>query len=272
MLLADAGSFSYTFHPEVWLLIAFCLWLGYYISRKIEVSQLQRTAYLAAVFCLWLASDWPLHDLSEDFLYSVHMIQHLLITFVVPPLLLLAIPEPLFQAVFGRQNRILRRLTHPVVAGVAFNAFVAITHLVWVVNTAASNGVFHYLVHAVLFGLALLMWMPVCSPQPHYRLGLPGQMVYLFCMSILPTVPAGFLTFAESPIYTAYSGAFGIAATEDQQAAGLIMKLVGGLYLWGIIAVLFFRWSARQQAKDQRIRSAAPVSAPAPQNLTKASR
>jgi len=263
------SSFSYTFHPEVWLLIAFCVWLGYYVSRTLAprweqltptgattpaITPQQKMSYTAAVFFLWLASDWPLHDLSEDFLYSVHMVQHLLITFVVPPLLLLSVPEPLAALVFGKNNKVLQKLTHPVVAGVSFNVMVALTHLPWVVNTAASNGVFHYVVHTLLFGLALLMWMPVCGPLREFRLGLPGQMVYLFTMSILPTIPAGFLTFAETPIYEAYTGSFGISPESDQQAAGLIMKIIGGFYLWVIIAILFFKWSAQQEAQDLRTR------------------
>jgi len=255
-------SFSYTFHPEVWLLLAFCVWLGYYVSRTLAPRLKQQgfsgfTAnhkryYIAAVFFLWLASDWPLHDLSEDFLYSVHMVQHMLITFVVPPLLLLSVPESLAKVVFGNNNQVLRKLTHPIVAGVSFNLLVALTHLPWAVNTAASNGVFHYVVHTMLFALALLMWMPVCGPLKEFRLGLPGQMVYLFAMSILPTIPAGFLTFAESSIYEAYTGSFGISPESDQQAAGLIMKVVGGFYLWTIIAVLFFKWSAQQEANNLR--------------------
>ena len=51
---------------------------------------------------LWLASDWPVHDIAEEYLYSAHMIQHLLLTFVVPPLFLLATPEWLARLVVGR--------------------------------------------------------------------------------------------------------------------------------------------------------------------------
>ena len=281
---------NYTFHLEVWLLVAFCVWLGFYVSRGLAprwagsdsdkyqgVSKFQKTAYAAAVFFLWLASDWPLHDLSEDYLYFAHMIQHLLITFVVPPLLLLATPEPLARTVLGGHPDaapapLFRKLAHPVLAGVAFNVVVAATHLPWVVNTAADNGPFHYFAHFALFGFALLMWMPVCGPIRELRLGLPAQMAYLFAMSILPTIPAGFLTFAEGSIYEAYTGAFGISATSDQQAAGLIMKIVGGFYLWTIIAVLFFRWSAANQKSEQRVRladttqaaSAAPTSSSPP--------
>ena len=65
----------------------------------------------------------------------------------------------------------------------------------------------------------------------------PGKLVYLFLMSIVPTVPAGWLTFAEGVVYDAYDNdvnLWGMNPTDDQQLAGAIMKVVGGFYLWGI--------------------------------------
>ncbi|MGH2757764.1 MAG: cytochrome c oxidase assembly protein, partial [Actinomycetota bacterium] len=88
-------------------------------------------------------------------------------------------------------------------------------------------------------------------PLPELRrLQPPGKMVYLFLQSILPTVPASFLTFASSPIYSAYAEAprlWGISAVTDQMVAGLIMKIVGGLLLWLAIAIVFFKWHAAEQ-------------------------
>jgi putative membrane protein len=75
-------------------------------------------------------------------------------------------------------------------------------------------------------------------------------MLYLFAQSIVPTVPASFLTFADSPLYTFYGTAgelFGIDAVGDQRIAGLIMKLLGGLILWGFIAARFFRWNRDEE-------------------------
>ena len=71
-------------------------------------------------------------------------------------------------------------------------------------------------------------------------MGEPGKMLYLFLMSIVPTVPAGWLTFAEGVVYEAYEtddALWGISPVEDQQAAGAVMKVIGGFYLWTIIAV-----------------------------------
>jgi putative membrane protein len=72
-------------------------------------------------------------------------------------------------------------------------------------------------------------------------------MLSLFAWSVLPTIPASFLTFGSSPLYKFYEHVphlFGMSTLEDQQIAGLIMKIGAGLLLWAIMAVVFFRWAA----------------------------
>ena len=109
--------------------------------------------------------------------------------------------------------------------------------------------------HLLLFSSALLMWMPVCGPIEERRLYAPTKMIYLFLQSVVPTVPSGFLVFAESPVYKVYDHPprlWGISVLSDQQAAGAIMKLVGGFFLWVVITVVFFRWAAIEERKDRR--------------------
>ena len=93
--------------------------------------------------------------------------------------------------------------------------------------------------------------MPVLSPLPEIpRLALPVRAAYLFLQSVVPTVPASFLTFGSAPLYKYYVGLphiWGLSTLEDQQVAGLIMKLAGGAILWGFITVIFFRWHDREQ-------------------------
>jgi putative membrane protein len=82
-------------------------------------------------------------------------------------------------------------------------------------------------------------------------------MLYLFLQSVVPTVPASFLVFAESPIYRFYNDSprlFNVSVLEDQRIAGLLMKLGGGALLWAIIAVLFFRWHSDEEAADRQDR------------------
>jgi putative membrane protein len=123
------------------------------------------------------------------------------------------------------------------------------------VNTATTNGPVHFSLHLLIVSTALLMWMPVCGPLPELRISLPGQMFYLFCQSVVPTIPSAWLIFAEHPIYRVYDTAYrmgNIDAVSDQQIAGVIMKLGGGFFLWGVIFVLFFKWSARHQEAERR--------------------
>ena len=258
--LIDYQLWSWTPHPEVWLIVLAALAIGGYVARVLApaageiIERRRKVYYLAAVGLLWLASDWPIHDISEEYLYSVHMVQHLLITLVVPPLLLLATPEWIARRVVDPSGGPARRLLRPIVVGVTFNVVVAITHIPWVVNTSAENGLFHYVAHLALFVTAVAMWVPVCGPFGELRLQPLAKMFYLFAMSVLPTVPAGFLTFAQTTIYDAYDTPlrlWGVTVANDQQMAGLIMKIVGGLYLWTIIAGVFFRWSARQRAAER---------------------
>jgi putative membrane protein len=245
-------------HVEVWVLVA-GLAVAYTYAIKVigprvvrpgrpVVTGGQVACFVAGLTLLWLASDWPMHDLSEEYLYSAHMLQHMVLSYFMPPLLLLATPTWLARLLVGngRVWQGFRWLAKPVVAGVIFNAMVIVSHIPAVVNEAvtSANPVLHYGLHTVLVLSALLMWVPVCGPFPELRMGPGGTMIYLFAMSIIPTVPAGWLTFADGAVYKAYDHdprLWGISVTDDQQMAGAIMKVGGSLFLWTVIAVLFFR-------------------------------
>jgi putative membrane protein len=211
---------------------------------------------------LWIAADWPVHDIAEDYLYSVHMVQHLLLTWVVPPMLLLATPEWLPRLVLGkgRAYRIFRFCTLPLVAGLAYNALFAFGHAPFVVYDYVKYSAFHFSMHFLLVIFALAMWNCVCGPLKELRISLPAQCIYLFIMSILPTVPGGWLVFAQHPVYHVYvhpwHSLWGLTPSDDQQLAGFIMKVIGGLYLWSIIVTLFFRWGQEQDALDVEARKA----------------
>ena len=272
-ILLAANPWAFRPHPEVWLLIGGIVALGFYATRSIGplvvpegqpiVTTAQKRFFAVGVILLWIAADYPMHDIAEEYLYSVHMFQHLLITFIAPPLLLLAMPEWLARLLIldgGITSRVLRVLTKPVVAGVIFNLFQILTHWGTVVNTSAENGPFHYMIHLCIFFAALLMWFPVLGPLKELHLSEPAKLMYLFLMSIVPTVPAGWLTFAEGVVYEAYdkdTNLWGLNPTNDQQLAGAIMKVVGGFYLWGMIAIRFFRYTAGLRAADFESRTTA---------------
>jgi putative membrane protein len=253
-----ASPWRFQAHPEVWLLVAFVVGAWWYAVRFIGpytpevragdpvVTPRQRRLFVAAVVMLWLSSDWPIHDISEEYLYSVHMFQHMALSYFLPPLVLLATPVWLFRAIIGSQRagRVITWFAQPVVAGVIFNAMVMITHVPALVNRSVSNAPLHYSLHVGLVVSSLLMWIPIVAPDPAMRIGYGGRMVYLFLMSVIPTVPAAWLTFAEGAVYKHYDIAvrvWGLSVTTDQQIAGAIMKVGGSVFLWSIIVFLWFK-------------------------------
>jgi putative membrane protein len=204
-----------------------------------------------AMAVLWLASDYPIHDIGEEYLYSVHMVQHMMLSYFLPPLALMATPTWLARILIGdgRVYRVVRWFSHPIVAGVLFNATVMIIHIPMLVDASVQNGPLHYSLHVLVVVTGLLMWNPVCGPVPEFRIGVAGAMIYLFLQSVVPTVPAAWLTFADDVVYKVYDKPlrlWGISAVSDQQLAGAVMKTAGGLFLWSIVIYLFFtKFAAR---------------------------
>ncbi|HEY5887442.1 MAG TPA: cytochrome c oxidase assembly protein [Acidimicrobiales bacterium] len=266
MLAANEAAWRWQPHPEVWFLVLGVVALSLYVTRVIGpkvvpagqpvLSRRQAVCLVAGILTLWLASDWPLHDLGEEYLFSLHMTQHLLLSYVMPLLFLLATPPWLARLVVPEGSasyRWLHRLSRPLVAGLLFNGVVVFTHWPALVNKVVTNGPMHYGIHVLVVASAVLMWMPVFGPFAEWRMSSPASMAYLFAMSLLPTVPASWLIFADGSVYNVYDTPFrlwGVSVTSDQQAAGVIMKLVGGSYLWMLIGVVFFRWAYAQQSDD----------------------
>jgi len=264
-------------HPEVWLLTVFLTAAFIYTVRVIGpkavrpgervLSRSNTVSFVAAITVLWVSSDWPIHDISEDYLYSVHMVQHMALSFWLPPLALLATPTWLMRVLIGDGSvyRAMRFLTRPVVAALLFNGATLLTHLPSLVNASVGdgywNGALHYLLHVLVVSSALLMWMPVVGPIPEFQLGPLGKGIYLFAQSIVPTIPAAFLTFAESAVYEAYARPvrlWGLSLAEDQQLAGAIMKTMAGMFLWALIIGYFIQYAKQfRNSHDYRRSSVA---------------
>jgi len=251
--------------PDVWVLLGTIL-AAYLLAvraggRKGELtSRKQVVLFCSGVAVLWLGSDWPVHDLAEGFLYSFHMVQHLLFTLVAAPLLLLGTPAWMGRRLLGvrpageapsRRLQVVRWLARPVPGLIQFNLVLVLSHWPAVVEATLLHHPLHFLAHAVLLVSAVLMWMPVASTVPEVpRARPPTQMLYLFLQTVIPTVPASFLTFGAKPLYRIYETfprLWGVPALTDQQVAGLIMKIGAGFYLWTIIAVVFFRWYEHEE-------------------------
>jgi putative membrane protein len=259
MFAATPFADPWRFQPnvEVYLLVGFLIGAYVYLVRVIGpkavepgeevVSRRQLRCFVGAMVILFAASTWPIHQIGEDYLYSVHMLQHMMLSYFLPPLVLLATPEWLLRVLVGEglTYRVVRFFSKPVVAAVLFNGMVMITHIPGVVNTTTVNGPLHFSLHLMVVLTAVLAWMPVVGPLPELQMKHGGKMIYLFLFSVVPTVPAAWLAMADGAVYSHYGDqpvrVWNIDAINDQQVAGLIMKVGGGMFLWTIVIYMFFK-------------------------------
>ncbi|MCB0973773.1 MAG: cytochrome c oxidase assembly protein [Actinobacteria bacterium] len=224
-------------------------------------TALQRFSFVSGMGAMWIAVGWPIHEAAERYLYSAHMIQHLMLAFVVAPLLLAATPGWFMRAVLGRGvlYSAAKFVSRPLPAFLISTVVMASIHLPFLVSDMQQIDTFHAFMHGVMLLSGLIMWMPVLSPMPEFpRVSPLLRCLYLLGQSLLPTVPASFLTFSNAPIYSWYEKLprlWGIQVLNDQLVAGLIMKLGGGIFLWIAIVVIFFRW----HGESDRIARGAPM-------------
>lgn len=230
------------------------------VSDAGKVKRSQVLLFSGGLLALFVAGGTPLHNISEQYWLSAHMLQHLIFTLVAAPLLVAGTPAWLWRYLLcsRRVLPVSRFLTRPLVAFGAFNALLLVTHLPATVDLALNDGAFHFLVHAGLVLAAMLMWWPILSPLEELPpLSAPFQMAYLFMQSLLPSVMASFVTFADRPVYPFYRNAprlWDISPIADQQIAGGLMKLLGSIILWSFMTVVFFKWYDREQIESKEPR------------------
>jgi putative membrane protein len=216
------------------------------------VSPVRAQLFLLGVVILFAATVSPLDTLSS-YLLSMHMVQHLLMTLIIPPLLLVGTPgwllRPVLGLPFGRP--VGRALTHPLVAFIIFNAVFVIWHVPALYDLALRNDAVHIVEHILFLGTAMLAWWPVFSPLEELpRLSEPAQLLYLFFASLPPTILGAVITFAALPLYPAYVAAprlWGLSPLFDQHIGGLIMWIPGALVYFVVLTGVFFRWLNRDE-------------------------
>jgi putative membrane protein len=198
---------------------------------------------MAIVFC---SLQGPLHELSDTYLFSAHMVQHLLITLLFPPLLIRGIPGWMWRPVtdvpalraFGRV------LTDPRVAFVVAVGSLYLWHVPSMYEWAMADHNVHIVEHLMFMSSAVVMWWPVHSRIEEIPPLTPGiRMVYLFILTIPMKGLGAILTVSDYILYPFYSvqpRVFGLDPMEDQRTGGLFMWLPGGLVLWFTIGFIFF--------------------------------
>jgi putative membrane protein len=182
------------------------------------------------------------------------MSQFLLYTLGAAPLLMLGTPEWMARRLVSKL-RIYRATVwlgrSAVTCGVVYNLLLVLTHAPGTVDVLRTSQLGSFAMDVVWLVGGFILWLPVVSPIPEGRVqSVWAKMIYLFVTTaVVAVIPASFLTFASTPIYSIYELApriVTITAREDQQFAGIIMILATIPVIWSTIAVIWFRWSASE--------------------------
>ena len=204
---------------------------------------------------LFLSLNGPLHDLSDTYLFSAHMVQHLLLTMVVVPLLLLGTPGWMLRPALRSPivARVARVLTRPGIAYALFNVTMLAWHLPPLYNLAMAHHGVHIVQHLFFLVTATLVWWPLLSPLPELpRLSHAMRLLYIVLLMIPMNVIGLTITYADEVLYPAYEAApriLPLSPADDQLVGGLIMWIPGTFLLIGVATVMFFRWAKVEEAR-----------------------
>jgi putative membrane protein len=252
--------------PNLWLawtldptlLIGLALILGGYLyaigpaRRRWNLGEAATRAQITYFVLGWVALALslisPLDTLGDDYLFSAHMIQHMMIAVVAPPLLLMGIPRWLAELPLRTEvaRTVARWLANPIVAFGAFQADIWLWHAPALYDLTLANGAVHILEHLTFLVFGLMYWLPILSPTPLFpRISRGFAVLYLF-VGCQPMVALGaLLTFAAHPLYTPYIAAprvWGLSPLSDQQLGGLIMWLPTNIPYLVALSAAFFLW------------------------------
>ena len=258
----DVDFAAWHFEPTVvaGAFIALTLYAYGVTKLKGAFSGWRAASFTAGVAVIFLALVSPL-DGASDRLLSIHMLQHVAVTTVGAPLLLLGLSPALLEPVLrsGLIRRAARNLTHPVFAGTLFIINMWFWHVPPVYDAALDNLAVHITMHLAFIVTGILFWWPVVQPTPATgRHGEGARLLYLFATG-MPMGLLSLLFFASSGViydhYETVDRLWGLSARDDQQIAGLVMGALGEAAGFAAITILFFRFLDHE---EQEVTAAVP--------------
>ena len=232
-------------------LAALYLWRAARAPAPGSPSGLQKLSFFSGLFVMFVSLNGPLHDLSDFYLFSAHMVQHLLLTLLLPPLLIGGTPGWMLRPLIRPRavRAVAQFVTRPVICYAIFNLVIIGWHLPVFYNAAMANHNIHIVEHLMFIASAVLLWWPFMSPMPELpRLAYPGQLLYCFLSTVPMSVVAIYITMADHVLYPAYAAApriWQLTPMMDQRTGGLIMWVPGSMVFYALMTVVFFKWVAR---------------------------
>ncbi len=261
---------SWPFDPTVYAgLVA--LAAGYaWLARSVTDARRKHAAFFAlGLVTLWVALETPIDTISDQYLDSVHMFQHVLLGFVGPPLMLLGLSRDMV----GRLVRApgLRAVTEPVPAQVAAGLVMLLWHLPPLYDATLRSEGLHVVEHITFIAGGLLVYWPMLettSAGARWRMSPGAKLLYMLVATLPQDGVALALIFSRLPFYEYYTHAprlvAGLTPLIDQTLAGAVLMVLGKAAMGVTALVVFFRWFGAERRADQEVESrglASPASA-----------
>ncbi len=222
-----------------------------------QVTGGQRRSFLAGCVVILIALGPPVEDWAA-LLVSGHMLQHLLLMFLAPPLLLYGTPAWMLAPLLKWKPIALMGywLTRPAAAFALSSLVIILWHLPVLYDLSLRVEPVHILQHMMYLGTSLLVWWTLLGPLPAWPRSTPlVQCLFLFALTLPSAIVGAFLTFGPVgyyPYYTTVPRMWGIDLATDQQVAGLMMWVLGGVIYLLLVTVIFFRWATREEEGERQ--------------------
>src|SRR5690349_23888007 len=258
--------YSWTFDPFQLIIVA--LYVVIYVRRFMRAREEaggrgaglpQFAAFVAAVVVMLIALVSPVDALGEDYLFSMHMVQHILLGDIAPLLVLLSLSRVILRPVTRRLMSVERALgpfAHPATGIVVWLTMIYVWHIPAVYDAALNHSAIHALEHTCFFIGGLAVWWPLIQPVPmRHRLTGLGDFAYLIAAKISIGLLGIFLTWSHGVAYTYYEHVpriWGLSPIEDENLGGAIMMVEQSIVLVIAFAILFVRMLLQSEEDERR--------------------
>jgi cytochrome c oxidase assembly factor CtaG len=243
------------------------LYLGHaWLSRGVDDVQRKHSLYFGlGILTIWVALETPIDTIADRYLDSVHMLQHVLLGFVAPPLMLLGLSP----GMVARLVRVpgIRDITEPVPAQVIAGAVMIVWHIPALYDATLYSEGLHVTEHLTFIAAGLVLYWPMLqatSVHARWQMSPGAKLLYMLVATLPQDAVALALIFSRVPFYEYYTHAPRLAASLtpiiDQTVAGAILMIFGKLTMSIAAIAVFIRWfSTEHEADEATLRSPSPL-------------
>jgi cytochrome c oxidase assembly factor CtaG len=254
---------TWDFEPSV---VVGCVLLlaGYLAAVRFRFDR-QTVLFTSGVVVMFLALVSPLDDLGDDYLFSAHMLQHILLDLVAPLLFVLGLPAGMAEKLLRRPAAAVaeRVLGNPAVAWALGIGTLWVWHLPFLYNATLANENIHVFEHLTFLVTGTILFWPVLTPLEKRRMAAPMAIVYLSLAALANGLLGIIFTISSTPFYSGYAhpedklgalslirNTWGLSQVADQQLGGVFMWAIGSVIFLGAIMIVVVRWYHEPEAED----------------------